>query len=118
MNKNDLGQILKIVANPNTDYKAIALEVARRYPTTFLKCSGLAPHELTKPVMSDLAFRLLPFLRTGQIINAIREYRGITQSGLKEAKDACEALQNKWRKDGTISANVATDYSIHPPFYR
>ena len=104
MNKNDLGQIIKIVANPNTDYKTIALEVARRFPTAFLKCSGLAPHELTKPVMSDLAFRLLPFLRTGQIINAIREYRGITQAGLKEAKDAVEKMRDDWIRDGTLSA--------------
>ena len=118
MNKNDLGQILKIVANPNTDYKTIALEVARRYPTTFLKCSGLAPHELAKPIMTDLEAKILPYLKSGLLLQAIKEYRGLTQSGLKEAKDACEALQNKWRKDGTISANVATDYSIHPPFYR
>ena len=35
------------------------------------------------------------FLKAGQLINAIKEYRAIHGVGLKEAKDAVEALQRK-----------------------
>lgn len=36
---------------------------------------------------------IIGYIRAGQLINAIKEYRALNGVGLKEAKDACEAIR-------------------------
>ncbi len=99
MNKDNLGKIINIIGNPATDYKAIAIQVAIAYPTTFLKCAKLSIKEFP---MSNVEKAVFPYINGGELINAIKEYRSLTGSGLKEAKDACEALRAKWLQEGKI----------------
>lgn len=54
---------------------------------------GLQPDEATTPDHSEI----VELLRRGQKIEAIKLYRERTGLGLKEAKDAVEAIERQWR---------------------
>lgn len=107
MNKNKYNQIIDIIINPNTDYKTIAMEVARQYPSVFLKCSGVkdepkhenpTPRSYISPNEIITDGPIIDFIRRGQIVSAIKEYRGQTGLGLKESKDAIDALRDRMKQ--------------------
>ena len=107
--KNIIESIVNILSNPNTDYKAIALEVARKYPQTFLKCAGCptvitnkendAAHALAQ--MTSIEQKIFPIIKYDKI-QAIKTLRTITGISLMEAKHACDSMQDKWIKDGLL----------------
>jgi len=111
MNKSKYNQIIDIITNPDTDYKTIAMEVARQYPTIFLKCSGAkdepkhensTPHGSTYRDGFKVNEAIIDFIRRGRIVLAIKEYRTLTGLGLKESKDAINSLKNTMKQNGEI----------------
>jgi ribosomal protein L7/L12 len=114
MNKLMTESFVNILSNPNTNFKAIALEVARKYPATFLKCaqSSNATVSETKVDNSDAAHALdkmtylektvYPYIKSNDRIAAIKAIRTITGVDLLAAKHACDSMQAQWKKDGLL----------------
>lgn len=100
MNKNDLGYILNIISNAETDYKKIAMEVARTHPTIFLKCARVLckdPNPITP--IEEVVFSLM---KSGKFVDSVKEYRARHLCGLREAKEACDILKEKWTREGKL----------------
>jgi ribosomal protein L7/L12 len=60
------------------------------------KCGGTIPQEELPAELSDFEKELLGLLQGGRKIDAIKRCREKTGQGLKEAKDAVEALGAKY----------------------
>jgi ribosomal protein L7/L12 len=58
-----------------------------------LGISGPQPADVDRAPSRDLRGRVIELLREGRKIEAIKIYRDATQEGLKEAKDAVEAIE-------------------------
>lgn len=78
-----------------SDYKRLVYEFAALCPNEFLAVIQKEPSIDTKV--------LAVFRQTNSIISAIKEYRSLTNQGLKESKDYVEALLEKkgLRNNGT-----------------
>ena len=46
---------------------------------------------------------LLPFLKDGQLLGAVKYYKDKTGLGLKESKEYCDKLRDKFRAMGLIA---------------
>lgn len=84
-------QIIDIVVNDDgdVDWRGIALELAKKYPQDFVAAATPGEPEWMKTVREHLT--------EGMLASAIKEWRANTGNGLKEAKSACEAL-DEWKK--------------------
>jgi ribosomal protein L7/L12 len=102
MKKSVISNILSVINNPQTDYKKIAMEVAKEHPMIFLKCAGFNPEKPAEFAMDALEKEIYGLLKSDLLIDAIKIYRAKTGMGLKEAKDAVEAYRDKWRKEGKL----------------
>ncbi len=48
-----------------------------------------------KSSLSSLELELLPILKEGNLLQAVKYYKDVTGSGLKESKEFCDALRDK-----------------------
>ena len=83
--KDDFRQCKKKIVIP---YKKLVAKASRsRNPIFGLsRMSNIGPYKIT----SEQYKQILDNLKTGRIINAIKDLRGYTGCGLKEAKDAVD----------------------------
>lgn len=82
MYKANVRKIVTILTDENTDYKAIAVRLAREQPETFLKYyqQGIVlPYSVVCEIDAHIA--------AGNKVGAIKVHRGYTNMGLKESKD-------------------------------
>lgn len=51
-----------------------------------------------KPSLSPLELELLPMIRSGELLRAVKHYKDVTSEGLKESKEYCDALRDKLQR--------------------
>lgn len=88
-------QAIDILMADKTDYKALAINLAKSYPSIFVRMaeSQTEPVETWHGVVNDR-------IRGGQKVEAIKEIRTNTGLGLKEAKDIADNVQNMLISNG------------------
>ncbi|MBI2922403.1 MAG: ribosomal protein L7/L12 [Planctomycetes bacterium] len=64
--------------------------------------AGREPVRVTGPLRDEDLARLRELLQRGEKIQAIKLHRERTGAGLKESKDAVEALESRWREEMTL----------------
>lgn len=82
---NYYARAIDIVTNPETDFRALLIEIAKRHPKAVCEVAVLSPWEK----------ECLPLIRAEKKIGAIKVCRELTGLPLKEAKDAVEALMER-----------------------
>lgn len=85
MSANNYKQAIEAVSSENVDWRQVAIEVAKMQPATFNEAV-----KRTKPWIGECKA-----LRDGpdtSKVDAIKLWRSMTGDGLKEAKEAVEAL--------------------------
>jgi len=85
-----LQTVIDIVSSEQVNYKEIALNLAKKYPDIFILCAGIS-------TLSTEEQKMLPIIKEGNLVMAIREYRSQTGKGLKESKETVEAMERKFR---------------------
>lgn len=84
MNKEIYSKVIDLLLSGELDYKKIAIELAKREPEIFLKISGV----LVEQILSGDTVRLIAsFIKSDQLISAIKELRNAKSLDLKTAKD-------------------------------
>lgn len=108
MNYLDNVKFVDALSNPETDYKVIAVEIAKRYPDIFVEC--ISTNDLTdiekevlkilkRPIVNKQNFGASP------LIEAIKYYRSATNKMLKESKDTVEAMRDRFINQGLLQNN-------------
>lgn len=82
---NYYSRAIEILTKHDNLAKDILIEIAKSNPSAIIK----GYNSLNHPNWQD---EVLPILRSGQKINAIKRCRELTGMGLKEAKQAVEEL--------------------------
>jgi ribosomal protein L7/L12 len=85
---NYYSQAIQVLADSNTDFRAIAYEIAKANPKALAQAA-----ERIKGV--DWASQCIPLMRAGQKIEAIKLCRSLTGMSLIEAKNAVEAIERR-----------------------
>lgn len=85
---NYYAKAIDIITNPETDFRAIVIEIAKRHPKAVFE----ANHEQT---VSGWEREVIPLLRTEKKIHAIKVCRERTGLTLKDAKEAVETLMKE-----------------------
>ena len=83
---NYYAQAIQVLADDKTDFRALAYEIAKANP----KAVAQAARRLELGFGWQRECKLL--VESGQLVEAIKRCREATGMGLKEAKDAVEAL--------------------------
>jgi ribosomal protein L7/L12 len=66
-------------------------------PPSLFRTGAAEPESAAATPGADADPQVIGFVRAGQLINAIKRYRELTGLGLKESKDAIDALSLKIR---------------------
>ena len=82
---NYYARAIDIVTNPETDFRGMVIEIAKRHPKAVCEVATFVPWEK----------ECLPLIHSEQKIQAIKVCRNLTGLPLKEAKDAVEALMER-----------------------
>lgn len=107
MKEKTIETMIKIITNPNTDYKAIALKLASLNPEMFVDCSLLISEkpsetssETSSPTLSlsNIEKEVLRDLCEGGFCTAIRNYRIKYNLSLVDAKNAVMEMRKEFRK--------------------
>jgi len=85
---NYYAQAIQVLANSQADFKALIHEIAKVNP----KAVASAAERLAPKAETPWQVKALQFMRDDSKIEAIKYCRTMTGMGLKEAKEACEAL--------------------------
>ncbi len=95
MNKEIYSKVIDLLLSGELDYKKIAIELAKREPAIFLEI--LTPtRERMLPNKTSQTKRMLPnktsqtiaaYIKSNQLISAIKELRNVKGLDLKTAKD-------------------------------
>ena len=96
MKNATIASIIEIITNPMTDYKKIAMEVAKTYPAIFLKCAN-TPQNLSWMKEQCLRNEVIQLLKKGSIIEPIKYYKDSIGCSLLEAKKTVEAIRDELR---------------------
>ena len=80
---NDYSKVIDILMSGELDYKKVVIEMAKKYPGTFLEIVNPA-----QPWMIDIIHNI----RNGDLIMAIKILRQEVKFPLKNAKEVCEKL--------------------------
>lgn len=105
---NDYKQAISIIGEILTgkttreDVMGIILKIAENHPAVLVEAKALAAD-----VEQGLENMVISFLRVGQKIMAIKEYRDITGFGLREAKDAVDDIEKRMIEADTERAKHA-----------
>ena len=83
---NDYSKVIDILMSGELDYKKVVIEMAKKYPSTFLEI--ITSIHLAEPWMIDIIHNI----RNGNLIMAIKILRQEVKFPLKDAKDICEKL--------------------------
>lgn len=90
-NTESYKQAIDILMAGTFDAKAVAVELAKNYPTIFVRLAASASAPKEDAWMLSVRAKLVG----GQKVEAIKEIRGETGLGLKEAKDMADNAQNR-----------------------
>lgn len=86
MNETIIAKVLEKITKFSTEnYREFTIAVATKYPEIFLD---------TPMNINEHREKIISLLKEGQKIDAIKHYRAVYNSGLKEAKDAVEQIQS------------------------
>lgn len=91
---------LEILSRSDVDYRYLVYKIAITRPSALVYIIDGEPIRRKKNEEEELKTKCLSLLRAGKKIEAIKEWRYATNIGLREAKDAVEAL--------------ATEHGIYP----
>ena len=83
---NDYSKVIDILMSGELDYKKVVIELAKKYPSTFLEI--ITSIHLAEPWMIDIIHNI----RNGDLIMAIKILRQEVKFPLKNAKEVCEKL--------------------------
>lgn len=84
-------EVLRVVINDYNKSERILWEIAKQHPAAILKAA------MAMGIYSDKDAKLKQMVSTASgKIEAIKTYREMTGMGLKEAKDAVEAIRTHW----------------------
>jgi len=112
----DHSKIINALQDTTLNHKAIALEVAKFFPSIFLRCMNVSNNiidekiidVLNHPGKSDQVVKNGTYA-TPPKIEAIKLYKECTGCGLKEAKDYVEKMIPVWVKEGRIDKKYGTN---------
>lgn len=82
---NYYARAIDIITNPETDFRTMVIEIAKRHPKAVCEVAVFTPWEK----------ECLPLIHAGEKIQAIKVCRNLTGMPLKEAKDAVVALMER-----------------------
>ena len=82
---NYYARAIDIITKPETDFRALVIEIAKRHPKAVCEVA----------VFEGWEQECLPLIRSEQKIQAIKVCRAMTGMSLEEAKDAVEALMER-----------------------
>ena len=101
MKQEIVDQLIDVLTNPNTDFKAIAMRIAKKNPEVFINAADniANPSNTIDPSLDN---SILDLLKNNNVVAAIRLYRNSTNSGLVEAKDVVEKMRKDWRRQGIL----------------
>jgi len=85
---NYYAEAIDIITKDGTDFRALVLEIAKRRPKVVVDAAN-------RP--SSMEQEILAIAQSGRKLDAIKLWRQRTGDGLKEAKDAVDALMMKIR---------------------
>ena len=95
MADNVYGQVVMLLKQ-DLDYKELIYRLAATHPDILLRIIHMnVDIELQDTEDVILIQKVLSLIKAGQKIMAIKEIRAVKNMGLKEAKDFCDALQEK-----------------------
>jgi len=101
---NNMNKIIDLVSNPNTDFKAIAIRLAKEYPDVFLEVSGINASSM--PIWKrEVAWMIDQKL----MVPAIKHMRENTGWGLKESKDTVDYVRHYTDPEfvyGTLNSDI------------
>ena len=83
---NNYSKVIELLANHNLDLRAIALQVAKDSPSAFVAAA--------KKTAPEWRVQAKALLDAGEFIGAIKFCREQTGWGLKESKDAVDAMRS------------------------
>jgi ribosomal protein L7/L12 len=96
-------EAIDLLTGKPINYERFAVEVAKSSPSLFVKIAKSIQFEDEAPIARkrDLYEQenerinryLVDLMRSNKKVEAIKAYRSMTGTGLKEAKDYCDALQ-------------------------
>lgn len=82
---NYYARAIDVVTNPETDFRALVIEIAKRHPKAVCEVAVFVPWET----------ECLPLIQANQKIEAIKACRNSTGMTLIDAKNAVEALMER-----------------------
>jgi hypothetical protein len=102
-------EVIDVLMTQDINYKKIAIELAKKHPDIFMECLAQSTEFLgQKLTCTELAILDIlknpPSSTISPKIEAIKQYRIIANTNLKEAKDAVEAMQIKFESLGCLPA--------------
>jgi len=90
---NEYKTVIDIITADDIDYRAVSIEIAKDYPSIFIGAATKVKYDILKPVYE--------YMREGKFVSAIKEYRNITGTTLKDAKEYCDGFRHLLpKKDG------------------
>ncbi len=82
---NYYARAIDIVTNPETDFRVLVIEIAKRHPKAVCEVA----------IFNGWEKECLPLIHADKKIGAIKVCRELTGMPLKEAKDAVETLMER-----------------------
>ena len=88
--KNYYAEAIASLESQNLDFRRIVFEIAKRNPKALVD----ALKRINPVVEPKWVQECRDLIKADQFIAAIKHYRTMSGAGLKEAKDACDALRS------------------------
>jgi len=99
-------QVIDLIADNATDYRAIGLLLAKVSPAAFLTLHDATKGGCTTDSKAKMNRDMAHLLKQDKFVEAIKHCRTVTGWGLKEAKDYADNLRERMERGESIPVAV------------